>query len=382
MTYAIFSIVANEVSPSGCSAYTYAQYSFSPYVRAPFFQFSEQLVDDFAANGGTHPAFPFLTGNGGSNQVVLFGYLGLRLLPDSILHLDPNLPPQIPHVTYRTFYWHGWPIKANSNYTHTTVRRAIGRAPLSTADPRFANASIPVHVGPESNATVYSLPLTGSLIIPNRQVSSVETLDKNMIQCQPITSPGEYEPGQFPISAVDGAASTKWQPRLATSTSSLTVAFRDTSLTSMIGGFAFDWGQSPPVSAKVLLHDSPIFSGAGMDIASTTVPSGTISAWEELEVTMSDPYDPQTTNLNTIMPYKGNTTNVTLPASLPATKFATLLISGNQALDAVDVKAGNGTGATVAEWAIISTDLRSQGESGQCGDDGGDKKNLKIRGVL
>jgi hypothetical protein len=75
MTYAIFSIVANEVSPSGCSSYTYQQYSEQPYARAPWFQFSEQLLDDYTANGGTHPAYPFLTGHGGANQVVLFGYL-------------------------------------------------------------------------------------------------------------------------------------------------------------------------------------------------------------------------------------------------------------------------------------------------------------------
>ncbi|KAL8962737.1 MAG: hypothetical protein Q9183_005109, partial [Haloplaca sp. 2 TL-2023] len=76
MTYAIFSIVASEVVPSGCSSYTYQQYSEHPYARAPWFQFSEQLTDDFDTNGGTHPAFPFLTGHGGANQVTLFGYLG------------------------------------------------------------------------------------------------------------------------------------------------------------------------------------------------------------------------------------------------------------------------------------------------------------------
>lgn len=54
MTYAIFSIVASQVLTSGCASYTYQQYSEHPYARAPWFQFSEQLTDDFATNGGYH----------------------------------------------------------------------------------------------------------------------------------------------------------------------------------------------------------------------------------------------------------------------------------------------------------------------------------------
>ena len=51
MTYAIFSIVASQVSTSGCASYTYQQYSEHPYARAPWFQFSEQLTDDYTTNG-------------------------------------------------------------------------------------------------------------------------------------------------------------------------------------------------------------------------------------------------------------------------------------------------------------------------------------------
>ncbi|KAK2865365.1 hypothetical protein FQN49_003641 [Arthroderma sp. PD_2] len=353
MTYAIFSIVANEVSPSGCSAYTYGQYSFSPYVRAPFFQFSEQLVDDWSLNGGTHPAYPFLTGNGGANQVAVFGYLGLRLIPDGVLHLNPNLPPQIPHIKYRIFYWHGWPIEATANYSQTIVQRATNRRPLPSADQKYANASITVHVGPENNATVYSLPPSGQLVIPNRQSASVNTIDGNLVQCQPVFSPDEYSPGQFPISAVDGAASTKWQPLRASSTSSLTVTLPDGVSSSSISGFAFDWAQAPPVNAKIVLHDEPLNPQMDLDSTHPSTPPGTVTIWESSNVTQSDPYDPITVDLNMIMSYKGNTTNVTLPSSVPVTRFATLLIRGNQALGPAEVKAGNGTGATVAEWSIL-----------------------------
>ncbi|EEP77694.1 acid trehalase [Uncinocarpus reesii 1704] len=373
MTYAIFSIVANEVSPSGCSAYTYAQYSFSPYVRAPFFQFSEQLVDSWLTNGGTHPAFPFLTGNGGANQVVLFGYLGYRLLPDYVLHLDPNLPPQIPHITYRTFYWHGWPLKARSNYTHTTIQRAQDRDALQTADQRFANAPIPVHVGPEVNVKVYSLPVTGELVIPNRQIGSINTYPGNLVQCQPVSSPNEYLPGQFPIAAIDGAASTKWQPKSANVTASITVTFPESALSSRIVGFGFDWAQAPPQYAKVLLHDAPIPPVANI---SSSGPAGSIVAAELSQIIMSDPYRPNITDLNEVVPYKGNTTNITLSSPVPVTKFATLLISGNQALGEVEIRAGNGTGATVAEWSILGSDSAQQNKRGE-----GELKKFRIRGV-
>ncbi len=50
-----------------------------------------------------------------------------------------------------------------------------------------------------------------------------------------------------------------------------------------------------------------------------------------------------------ILPYMSNTTNVTLPAPVWGGVYATLTISGN-----LDDPVGNGTGASVAEWAIIA----------------------------
>ncbi|KAJ5930948.1 hypothetical protein N7466_006441 [Penicillium verhagenii] len=350
MTWAIFSIVANDMSPSGCSAYTYAQYAFRPYTRAPFFQMSEQLIDNSTTNGGTHPAFPFLTGHGGSNQVVLFGYLGLRLKPDSTLHVDPNLPPQIPYLTYRTFYWHGWPISAWSNYTHTTISRASS-APLGTADMQFANTSINVSAGSDSNLTTYQLPLTGSVVIPNRQVGSSNTVAGNLVQCQPVDSLDSYQPGQFPISAIDGAASTKWQPSLAANWSSITVSLGEEK-GSMVTGFYFDWAKAPPVNATVIFHDQSIQQA--LTSYDATSPSSDYTVVTTLNgIALSDPYDATTTNLDTVVIPTGNTTNVTLPSPIPATQYASLLILGNQGLDAVDVQYMNGTGATVAEWAIL-----------------------------
>ncbi|KAL8938979.1 MAG: hypothetical protein Q9216_003605 [Gyalolechia sp. 2 TL-2023] len=331
MTYAIFSIAASEVDPSGCSSYTYQQYSEHPYARAPWFQFSEQLLDDYTSNGGTHPAFPFLTGHGGANQVTLFGYLGLRLTPDFTLHLNPTLPPQIPNLKYRTFYWHGWPISAVSNQTHTTLLRLS--EPYSAANQTYANTPIPVQIG-NDDSTTQKLPPNGTLTLANRNTPSIASINGNVAQCLPVSSPDTYQPGQFPFSAVDGSATTKWQPDFANVSQSITVSL-SSSLYQPIQAFYFDWAQSPPANISVFFHNSSQFTD-----------DGAITVVENREIEISEPYDANATAL--VVPYSSNTTNVTLPAPIYSGLFATLTIQGNQ-----NDTLGNGTGATVAEWAVL-----------------------------
>lgn len=329
MTYAIFSIVAEEVSPSGCSSFTYQIYSEQPYTRAPWFQFSEQLTDNFVTNGGTHPAYPFLTGHGGANQVTLFGYLGYRLLPDGLLHLDPSMPPQIANLRFRTFYWQGWPISAHSNQTHTTVTRLS--TPHVGANSTLANANIPIIIA-NNHTRMYQLQPNGTLTFRNRQIGLIKTVPGNIAQCLPVTSPDEYLPGQFPLSAVDGAASTKWQPTRSNISQSITVAL---STIAPISSFYFDWAQNPPVNFTVKFHNS------------STIDANSVAATSITNVQISIPYN--ATEVNLITPYMANTTNVTLNPPLYSGYYATLTIEGNQANPF-----NNGTGASVAEWAIIA----------------------------
>lgn len=256
MTYGVFSIVANEISPSGCASYTYDLYGTKPYNRGPWFQFSEQLIDDFTLNGGTHPAYPFLTGIGGANRVAVFGYLGLRLMLDS-LNVDPNLPPQIPYLEFRTIYWQGWPVKAIANQTHTTLTRL--NKPLSTANSTFEASAIPVTIGISGqslsgNTTVYHLEPNGTITLVNRQIGNIKTVPGNLAQCQPVSSPQDYEIGQFPLSAVDGAVSTKWQPTQSNISSSLTVELQPPVVP--VTQLKFDWAQSPPLSYSVTFSNS------------------------------------------------------------------------------------------------------------------------------
>jgi trehalose/maltose hydrolase-like predicted phosphorylase len=342
MTYAIFSIDANEVSPSGCSANTYQQYSENPYARAPWFQFSEQVEDDYTTNGGTHPAFPFLTGHGGANQVVPFGYLGLRYLPDGFLHVDPALAPQIPQLKIRNFYWHGWPISAFMNYTHTTLTR-LG-PPIGTANMTFVNNPIYVQVGSESSATplqMFVLPPNGTITISNRTPASVKTIEGNIAQCQSVTSSDPYVQGQFPIAAVDGAASTKWQPSSAGKNASITVTLPEG---QPISGFYFDWAQAPPANFSVVLHNDSVTTAGTMGVVAVT---------HEANIKISQPFNKST--VAEVLPYESNTTTMILETTKSGgvaytAKYATLTIIGSQLTKDVT----NGTGATVAEWAIIS----------------------------
>ena len=343
MTYAIFSIDASEISPSGCSAYTYDIGSWSGYLREPWFSFSEQLIDDPTLNGGTNPAFPFLTGHGGFLQVDLYGYLGLRYSTNYTLRVNPTLPPQIPHLTYPIFYHHGWPIKAVANATTTTLTRLPH--PLSNANTTFANISIPVVVGktsPGSTSTTQSLKPNGTIHIPNRQFQTNKTVPGNILQCLPdITSNVAYSPGQFPLAAIDGAISTAWESTNASIPSSITV---DTSTVPFqrLTSLSFDWGTTPPIDATVILHNQSCPETApGRAMINLT------------NITISDPFDVQ--DAVKVKPYKGNTTTVDLTTlegetELWSGNWATLFVYGNANDSSIEA-----AGAIVAEWAIVGS---------------------------
>ncbi|ROV98692.1 hypothetical protein VMCG_06771 [Cytospora schulzeri] len=339
MTYGVFSINANAYSPSGCSSYTYGVYASHPYVRAPWFQYSEQLVDDYTANGGTHPAYPFLTGSGGANRVGIFGYLGLRLRMDS-LNLDPSLPPQIPHLDFRTFYWQGHAINATSNTTHTTLSRIPSKV-LPNANPQYLNSSIPVTIGSNYATVAYELPFAGdAVVIPNRQIGSIQAWPGNIAQCLPASSPQDFEPGQFPFAVNDGAVSTKWQPIAANVSSSVTIDLGGKAAGQRVAEFRFDWAQAPP-SGYYVTFSNASSSGSG----DSTPDKGSMNVTRSENVEISTPYDAETVYL--ITAYTSNTTNVTLDSPVYSGRYATLTIWGNQATG------DDGVGATVAEFAVI-----------------------------
>ncbi|QDS75376.1 hypothetical protein FKW77_002523 [Venturia effusa] len=347
MTYGVYSIVANEISPSGCSSYTYNLYGSFPYIREPWFEYSEQTLDNYNANGGTHPAFPFLTGMGGAARVAIYGYLGLRLMVDS-LNIDPDLPPAIPELNYRVFFWQGHAINATSNQTHTTLARLPLSSSLTNANPIYVHGSIPVTRGSNKTKIADLLPSTFStsgptVTIPNRGAHRNLTIPGNIAQCQMVESEASFMSGQFPLSAVDGAVSTKWQPVIANKTATLKVELL--AKPQPIHKLSFDWGSLPPVEFNVTFSNTTIGDDDEEDSEPVTVVM-------QKNVKISLPYNES--EALAIVQYVGNTTDVILDPPVWSGNIATLTIWGAQRPDWKQFT--NGSGATVAEFAIIGPD--------------------------
>jgi hypothetical protein len=180
------------------------------------------------------------------------------------------------------------------------------------------------------------------LVVRNRPMGEVLTVSGNMLQCKTLLPPPQgNKPGQFPIAAIDGAASTKWQPELANTTSYLTVDLGDSSYYP-VNKVVMDWGNQPPSHFEIYFSNKtlPPFddqSGAQIEEDVRNVTSG--------KVKISAPWDPVTAY--EIKTYIGNQTNVTLEQSVWSGRYAHLGIRGNLfAEDATD-------GGTVAEWSLV-----------------------------
>ena len=96
-------------------------------MRLPFYQFSEQTNDIYTLNGGTNPAFSFLTGHGGFLQVFTHGLTGFRFRSDSF-YLNPSLPPQLgpEGIIVRGMKWQGAVFDVQVGLENTTVTRLAG----------------------------------------------------------------------------------------------------------------------------------------------------------------------------------------------------------------------------------------------------------------
>ncbi|KAI7277406.1 hypothetical protein KC352_g7774, partial [Hortaea werneckii] len=211
-----------------------------------------------------------------------------------------------------------------------------------------------------------------TLTLPNRQIGDQKTLPGNLAQCRPIIYTSQpYQKGQFPLSAIDGAVSTKWSPQSSNVLASIVVSlpWEETGFVP-VSGLKFDWAQAPPRMWKVeFSNSSTVFrtgNSSSLSSSSSSAAKGTgrkgdddseavvLVAQSGAEgVQISDPYDPSTAA--EIRLYSSNTTNVTLEgtAVVWSGKFAVLTIEGNQGL--VD---GSGSGASVAEWGIIGPEGR------------------------
>jgi hypothetical protein len=232
------------------------------------------------------------------------------------------------------------------NYTHTNLTRmdVSTYLPPNSSD-IYGNQSMPITIGfsLEEGRNI-SIALGQTVTIENRVYFDNVTTPGNLVQCLPVSSEGEYQPGQFPLAAVDGAASTRWQPRNR-QPASLTVDMQDVDYQPLTG-VSFDWGNRPPTAARVLVYNSTSGSNGSL----TDIRSAVFS-----NIAISMPYNAATNDV--VQEYSGNMSYFRFSSPIWSGQYVTLEISGCQAT-------GDQLGATVAEFNLLGANGTSVVGSG------------------
>jgi len=316
----IFSIDASALSPVGCASYTYLLAASQPYCRAPFYQFSEQTTDSFETNGGTNPAYTFLTGHGGYLQSLTHGFTGYRSRTNAF-YLDPVLPTQLTNYTVKGMRW----LDSTFDVTLTTKSTFITRRHGTTP-------SAPVEIGP-SNAKAgnHSLQVGESLVVPTRSTNGT-LVPGNLAQCKTVINQSDTSftigtnvttvPGQYALAAIDGSNATTWQP-LANTTANMTI---DLGSPKPIKRLHFNWNANPATSYAI--------SGGNSVDNMTALASGNVD--------ISAPHN--ASNAEAVSIKVGNLTDVTLNKTVVA-QYLTISITGSYLSD--------GRGGTLAEVAVL-----------------------------
>lgn len=323
MTWSIFSINEAQLQKSGCAAYTYLLRSSGPYLRDPFYQFSETALDKPERDGdslafpfGLYPAFPFLTGAGGFLQAFTHGLTGMRLRED-VFYLDPTLPPQIPNgVVIKGLKWQGSSFDVSIQPENTTVtRRELGLP--------HDKIAVPVQIGDKNSDKERNHMLkSGEVLVVSTRRPDLELFSAkpNKALCKTVTAAeGSWSFGRYPLSAVDGSNATVWQPVKADTPASMTV---DLGGKHHVSGFVINWGTSPAKTFTIYSDEVKIY---------------------EKKVRISAPYNRKT--VHEVKIRQGNMTEVVLPQPVKARKV-TLMIQGTQGEE-------QHLGATVAEFTIL-----------------------------
>ncbi|KAH8802506.1 family 65 glycoside hydrolase [Xylogone sp. PMI_703] len=325
MTWSAHAISEAELQTSGCASYTYILYSYQPYIRAPFSQFSELLIDDPSLNGGTQPAFPFITGHGGFLQIFTHGLTGFRPRLDAF-YLDPSLPPQLADegVQVKGMKWQGSIFDVDIQHDRTTIyRRKIGG--ISSPAP------VTVRIGPGNpKSGDHLLQMGDSLVVPTRRPDL--NAQGNHALCKSVTSAeGEqHVAGRFPLSIVDGTVSSTWQPVSSADESSIIIDLGHQ--VPNLSKVEVYWNAAPAKGFAVSLR-----GGNDVELA---------KSWTEVlrvdQVSISSPFDPVT--VTEVKMSEGNKTVRSFESAREG-RFVKFTIWGTQGVD-------ERVGATVAEFKV------------------------------
>lgn len=250
MTFPIFSIVASKLAKLGCASQSYLTKSVFPFLRGPFAQFSEQNDDNFVINGGTHPAFPFLTGHGGFIQAILQGITGLRYehaVEDGklirILRVDPTAIPCLGgDFTLEGIKYHNHSLTLSIKDDTCTISND---GPVEASAPEF----IRIKIGDRnSKKGSYVLRKDSKLVFDVYHTENAYKTSLSECQLASFTNITEGVLGDNTISINDGDNTTRWQAGSNLSTAKILVDLLEYKNVSTI--FA-NWGDKPPKSWKI-----------------------------------------------------------------------------------------------------------------------------------
>lgn len=342
MTFPIFSIVASALLDTGCSSLSYLLKAVQPFLRGPFAQFSEQNNDNYRTNGGTHPAFPFMTAHGGLLQAVLKGILGLRFdfriesgRIVRVLKLDPIRLRSMPNgVVFNGIHYMNHTLSLNLTNTGLIV--------TDHNQAHDASDEIQIELGSRlNNSTRFAISSGDQIILPLYETS--ESFPNSLTECfkAVFTNITDSAYGDATVLVNDGDNTTHWQSQSNSSGKVLIDLKLKTKLTS---GF-INWGDRPPTSLKLLVSKDDSLNLSinylshvdfGNDVHTKYLfnnPDGQTKSQDEIfdlifsaQVSISEPYSLEELKKINI-PTRHNTTSFAFPENFSA-RFLLLEFGG------------------------------------------------------
>lgn len=257
MTFPIFSIVASNLSPSGCASQSYLHKAVQPFLRGPFAQFSEQNNDNFLTNGGTHPAFPFMTAHGGFLQAILQGLTGLRFDYDiddanklsRMLTFDPiSLPCLGNGVQFDSIKYMNQTLSLAINETSFIIKN---NGPITGS-----KEDTPIRISlakRNPKAGVYTLNKGEELVFPLFEPKAGSSLSVSECASAKFINITESAYGDATVLVNDGDNTTHWQLKYNDTTAKILVDLKQSrNITSGV----INWGDRPPKRWSLLAYES------------------------------------------------------------------------------------------------------------------------------
>lgn len=340
MTYPIFSIVSSALLDKGCTSESYLTQSVQPFLRGPFAQFSEQNNDDFATNGGTNPAFPFMTAHGGFLQAILQGLVGLRFdynvtsgRINRFLTLDPIKLKTLPNgASFDGIQYQQQLLSFNLTSSKLSVTH---QGPAEGSPKPFE-----IKLGSRNpSAGFYTIKPYETLVFP---IYEAPDAFSGLSECgkASLTNVTESVYGDSTVLANDGDNTTFWQAMNAEDAKILI----DLKNAKTFSNLTINWGDRPPKQFSVSASKDDYLKQYSfkdyfdvlqkIDFGNSTEKfhSGKTIQQEDAfrqifhdSVSITEPYQPEDQHL-IVLPSKHNITSVDLPET--SARFVLLEFSG------------------------------------------------------